>query len=135
LSFPEQASRWATVHFGLLDDEGDERIWYNAAKEHTYDIRADMSHEKLLRAADELLPNDRLAIFFKIWCSAMSKTEMVSDMLMENSSGTALPENMYSIMLDQFVHIERGSVRLVFQDGDLDCHTFPLALRHALFVR
>jgi hypothetical protein len=41
----------------------------------------------------------------------------------------SLGENISEVMLDQFVDIGGSSVVLVFEDGELRCHSFPLAAR------
>jgi hypothetical protein len=131
LSFPAEANRWATVHYGLLKEDGTEHILTNTVQDNAARISAEIEHRTLLDSTNKPLllpPNNRLTIFFKIWCSALATTEMVPSGLLPQRDGR--PENMSSVMLDTFVHIERGSVRLVFEDGELDCHTFPLALRN-----
>jgi hypothetical protein len=84
------------------------------------------SHDEL-----EELHDDRLIIYFRLTVD-LNTPGLVSTTArpgQQKQDGQQPTENIYKDMLDPFVDVG-GSVLLVFEDGELQCHPFPLAARY-----
>jgi hypothetical protein len=79
------------------------------------------------------LPGGQLTLIVKakiwLWPEGLEKTRPNGQLEHGEESG----ESLSDIMLDNFVDIGGSSVLLVFQDGEQQCHTFPLAAREDSF--
>jgi hypothetical protein len=77
-------------------------------------------HEELLSNAEMLLPGGHLIISIEVAVPAESDTGSVASTPLQHPT-TGPAEDLWDVLL------------LVFQDGELRCHSFPLAAREDRF--
>jgi hypothetical protein len=119
--------------FGQLDKDGFMVSWKNKHRFAGYEL-----HDELKANKEKLLPDGRLIICIQITVN-FDRPELISTtaskakpLQMKHQHNDHQPtENIYKDMLDQFVDVG-GNVLLVFEDGEQQCHTFPLASRYPL---
>ena len=77
-----------------------------------------------IRLPDRLMPGGCLVVHveLEIILDTFAVASLVTSPLQQ--------EDLQHTMLDTFVDIGPSSVVLVFEDGELRCHTFPLAARY-----
>jgi hypothetical protein len=116
----------ADIKIGQLDKDGNVITWDKEA----WEFAAFQDHETLLDNKDQLLPDGRLIIYIQIYSQINSPALVSTAIRQQQQQEQQQPaaENIYKDLVDQFVDIG-GSVLLVFDDGEQQCHTFPLAVR------
>jgi hypothetical protein len=92
-----------------------------------------MAHEKLLSSAERLMPGGTLTIFIQIkilpsWATVIHGS--LQNVVPAQHAQALTPKNIFEDMVDNFVYLKLGSVLIVFQDGEQNCHAFPLAARN-----
>jgi hypothetical protein len=92
-----------------------------------------MDHDKLLSSAERLMPGGTLTIYVEIKILPSLATVVHGSLQNVDPAQTAqalTPKNIFEDMVDNFVYLKLGSVLIVFQDGEQNCHAFPLAARN-----
>jgi hypothetical protein len=129
------------VSIGVLNVDGVAHIWETfevpTSNQEDRMFTAYKSFHDLTSTGNEthyLMPDGSLTIFVNISCPDGGPPDSApitaARQIVALAEGTALPaENLSDVMLNNFVDVERGSILLVFQDGEQLCHTFPLAAR------
>jgi hypothetical protein len=127
-----------TLTFGQLDKDGSMVSWYRndekpKSNEFIYREWRYQFHDELKGETEKLLPDGRLIIYIQLTVK-LDNSELISTAVQSRPLRKQQQpfENIYKDMVDQFVDIG-GSVLLVFQDGEQQCHIFPLAARYNIF--
>ncbi len=91
------------------------------------------AHQKLLSSAERLMSGGTLTIYIEIKILPSSAT-VINGSLQNVDPAQPAPalalKNIFEDMVDNFVYLKLGSVLIVFQDGEQNCHAFPLAARN-----
>ena len=113
------------VSFGLLDKNGDVEVVKKTVIDSKHQVAwATVPHGRFPAAPDRLMPGGCLVVHveLEIILDTFAVASLVTSPLQQ--------EDLQHTMLDTFVDIGPSSVVLVFEDGELRCHTFPLAARN-----
>ena len=128
----------AQVTLGMPDKNGELKAVKKAVldlrkavgkKKHCRFVSASVPHLWFKAAPERLLPSNRLTLCIEVEIlhgPTFSSISPTAPQLKHSAS-----ENCRLTMLDTFVDIGPSSVVLVFEDGELRCHTFPLASRNS----
>ena len=128
----------AQVTLGMPDENGE----LKAVKKALLDLRkavvnkkyclmtsASLPHRWFQAAPERLLPGNRFTVCIEVEILHGPAFSSISPTALAPEQGAS--ENCCLTMLDTFVDIGPSSVVLVFEDGELRCHTFPLAARNS----
>ena len=128
----------AQVTLGMPDENGE----LKAVKKALLDLRkavvnkkyclmtwASLPHRWFQAAPERLLPGNRFTVCIEVEILHGSAFSSISPTALAPEQGDS--ENCCLTMLNTFVDIGPSSVVLVFEDGELRCHTFPLAARNS----
>jgi hypothetical protein len=120
------------VSIGVLNVDGLAHIWetfVDASTSSHQEDRVFTAYKSVSdltrRETDYLKPDGSLTILVNLRCL---------DWGPDSSPITAASQidNLFDVMLvDKFVDVGRGSILLVFQDGEQLCHTFPIEARNS----
>ena len=92
---------------------------------------------------DDLMPGGRLTISIKIkilpspftmFHTGLQSTKSPSSSVLTAVAARGPSVNIRGRMLDSWVEVGAGSVRLRFAGGEQMCHTFPLAARYRFLL-
>ena len=94
-----------------------------------------VAHEDLLSSADRLMPDGTLTIYIEIkilpsWATVIHGS--LQNVVPAQPAQALTPKNIFEDMVDNFVNLKLGSLLIVFQDGEQNCHAFPLAARNVV---
>ncbi len=96
-------------------------------------LDVDVDHEKLKSSAEKLMPGGTLTIYVEIKILPSVATVVHGSLQNVDPAQPAqalTPKNIFEDMVDNFVNLKLGSLLIVFQDGEQNCHAFPLAARN-----
>jgi hypothetical protein len=140
LKFAHAQTDWkTTLSIGYLNKDGAELFHREIIGEDKgkNEITLSLCRGQVLGDKEGILhPDGRLVIVAKVtfftWTpSVVSENRAIivaRQQLMPEGQAARL-QDLGSAMLDNFVDLGAASVLLIFQDGELRCHTFPLAAR------
>jgi hypothetical protein len=118
---------WNT-EYGQLDKDGSPVPW--PLDPYFPYPKPYFSREELLKKREQLLPDGRLIFYAKLTHKS-KPTKMIGSIIQPRPlrQQQQSRENPYKDMVEQqFVDLG-GSALLVFEDGEQQCHSFPLAAR------